>query len=139
MNNFSISQYFLLNSNEGYIKIIEFNNQENIIFLWGLTKEFNFCDECPKHKLFMKCSEIEDCPEAKKTAEKSIFPEYIQTGDSKLISGYFASVNQFAEKLSKIYPNNKIIPLGMFRNIIECRSYLSEMRATLNGQAIRKE
>ena len=136
MNQITISQYFLLNSNEGFIKIIEFNNIQNLIFLWGLSKEFNFCEECSDYKWFMKCPKLDNCPKAMKKAEKTNSPEYVRTGDSNYIQGYFSSINQFSELLNKTYPNHRIIPIGMFRNIIECRTYLSEMKATLNGKAI---
>ena len=137
MNLFTISQYFLFNSNEGYIKIVEFNNTQNVILLWGLSKEFSICENCSEHKWFSKCPKIEDsCLEIKRTIKTTDNPEYINTGDFKLAEGYFKSINQFSEQLTEIYPNHRIIPIGTFRNITECRKYLSEMKDTLNGKAI---
>lgn len=116
MSEIGISQYSLLNSNDGQVKIIEFDNSQGIAYIWGLNR----------------CYKTENINASKDEIQD---PDYIKNGDFENTYGYFSCMKEFIDiNIHQSFPNAKIIPLGIFTNIYACRSYLDFIRTALNKE-----
>lgn len=132
-----ISQYYLLNSNIGHAKIIEFDTLDGIIYIWGIGKKYSYCKTCSNSKDFFKCSKKDNCPLLESHKDEIQDPEYFLTGDFEKTWGYFSTVSEFLDThIRKTYPQSKTVPLGVFNSIYECRKFLEQIKATLSGIAI---
>lgn len=133
----TIYQYSLFNSNDGQVKIIEFDSEQGTAHIWGLSKQYSYCNECHQHKDFFKCNLMNNCPEIKKYKNDIQDPEYVENGDFENTYGYYSCMNDFIDSnIKNTYPKAKIVPLGIFQNIHACRSYLNYIRIALNKELI---
>lgn len=133
----TISQYFLLNSNIGHAKIVEFDSVDGIIYIWGIAKKYSYCNTCSYNKDFIRCTQKDDCPLLKIHKDEIQDPTYHLIGDFENTKGYFNSFQEFFDVyIKKTYPNSKAIPLGSFNSVYECRKYLEYIKATLNGLVV---
>lgn len=130
-----LNHFSLFSSSSGYIRLLEYDGEDGIVFVWQITKKYNICSSCKDHHDFIKCSKYIDCKQLIRYINEAQDNEFIETGDYEISDGYYDSIYEFINnKFSEVYPDFKTIPLGYFKNVSECREYIKSIKTILYGE-----
>jgi len=126
------NHYSLLSSADGYTKLLEYDGSDGIVYIWSIAKKFNICKACKSYQDFVKCDKFINCSLIVKYVKDAGDIEYIEYGDFDDTEGYYNSIEEYISlRLKDIYPDIKVIPLGFFENINECRLFLRNIKTIL--------